>query len=78
MNERTVAYLFQIIWALFLGGMLAFGFRSSWNVENGQRGLLGETRSGTTVWIDPIAFPVLIVIYVAAYVMILNREGQSD
>lgn len=77
MNERTVAYLFQIIWALFLGGMLAFGFRSSWNVENGQRGLLGETRSGTTVWIDPIAFPVLIVIYVAAYMTILNRGGQS-
>lgn len=77
MNELTVAYLFQIIWALFLGGMLAFGFRSSWNAENGQRGLLSETRSGTEVWIDPIVFPILIVIYVAAYMTILNREGQS-
>ena len=77
MNELTVAYLFQIIWALFLGGMLAFGFRSSWNAENGQRGVLSEIRPETVVWLDPIVFPVLIVIYAAAYMMILNREGQS-
>ena len=77
MNERTVAYLFQIIWALFLGGMLAAGFRSTWKAENGQRGFLSEIRSETVVWIDPIVFPAVLVIYVAAYVMILNREGQS-
>ena len=70
MNERTAVYLFQIIWALFLGGMLAFGFRSSWNAENGKRGVLSEVRSETVVWLDPIVFPVLMAIYAAVYMMI--------
>ncbi len=77
MSELTVAYFFKIVWALFLGAMLAAGFRSSWKAENGQRGILSESRSETTVWIDPIVFPVPIAIYAVMSVTVLNREGQG-
>lgn len=77
MNELSVAYLFRIFWALFLGGMLAACFRSTWKAENGQRSILRENRSDTVVWIDPIAFPVLITVYAVMSMTVFNREGQG-
>ena len=77
MDELYLVYVYRIFWALFLGTMLACGFRSSWKAENGQRGIFSENRTETVVWIDPIAFPILIGIYAAANMVILKEKGRA-
>lgn len=77
MDELYLVYVYRIFWALFLGTMLACGFRSSWKAENGQRGIFSENRTETVVWIDPIVFPILIAIYAAANMAILKEKGRA-
>lgn len=78
MSEIVIVYIFQIFWALILGAFLAGGFRSSWNAEIGKRGLFRQGRDDTVVWIDPICFPVLILIYMGAYLFVYAGTGELE
>ena len=78
MSEIVIVYIFRIFWALILGAFLAGGFRSSWNAEIGKRGLFRQGRDDTVVWIDPICFPVLILIYMGAYLFIYAGTGELE
>ena len=36
MSEVFILYMYRMFWALFLGALLAMGFRRSWNAEHGK------------------------------------------
>lgn len=75
MPELTFANGFRIFWALFLGTVLAGGFRGAWNAENGKRGYFRRERSDTVVWLDPIVFPILIMIYLGLGFVAVRKSG---
>lgn len=66
MTEQMEVFIFRIIWALFLGCCLAFGFRRSWKTERGER-KSWRAEESTAVWIDPLALPIILGFIAVVY-----------
>lgn len=64
MSDLTYAYIMRIFWALFLAVMVAAAFRVSWKLENGKK-TMENSRTDTTVWIDPVIFVVLLIMHLS-------------
>ena len=75
MTDLMAAYMLRAFWALFLGTILAFGFRRSWKAENGGLNEWKAAKGDTVVWFDPIIFPIMFAIYVVLYYWLY---GASD
>lgn len=78
MSEIILRYFFRIFWAFILAAFLTMGFRASWNVERGNKTRMRPTRDDTVVWIDPIYFPVLFLIYMGMYLFIYVKTGKLE
>lgn len=74
MQDVVYAYVIRIFWAIFLGALLAGGFRAAWNAENGKRGILYETRENTVVWTDPLVLPGMLMIITALFLIFLPER----
>lgn len=75
MSDLTYAYIMRIFWALFLAVMVAAAFRVSWKLENGKK-TMENSRTDTTVWIDPVIFVVLLILQlVLVLVCYVNSTG---
>ena len=75
MSEVFILYLYRMFWALFLGAFLAMGLRRSWNAEHGKTTSWMEDRENAVVWLDPIVFPAMIILFPVIYLWIY---GSSD
>lgn len=75
MTDLMAAYTLRSFWALFLAIILAVGFRRSWKAENGGLNEWKAAKGDTVVWIDPIIFPPMLVIYITLYYWL---HGDSD
>ena len=64
MSDLTYAYIMRIFWALFLAVKVAAAFRVSWKLENGKK-TMENSRTDTTVWIDPVIFVVLLIMHLS-------------
>lgn len=78
MSDTALAFGFRIFWALILGGFLAGGFRRAWNIENGKPVWLSDVRDNTVVCLDPILFPMLVLVYMGLYLLILGTKGGIE
>lgn len=60
-----VYLVIRVLYSLLQGIILATAFRTGWNIETKQRGYMDRNRNNTSVWVDPLVFPVLIIILFA-------------
>ena len=71
MSDMAILYIYRFFWAVFLGAILAAGFRKSWSAEHGKTVGWMEDREKAVVWMDPIVLPIMLalfpLIYICAY-----------
>lgn len=73
-------YILRMVWALVLAWLLISDFRGSYNAEyKGKRGWPWKEKDDSLVWMDPIYFPVIILVYVVVYISLgwwRNLDGR--
>ena len=74
MSGFAMIFLVRIFWGVFLGAVLAGAFRAAWNMEHGKRGTLSETRKDTMIWIDPLVFPFVVILYLFLAMALAHRR----
>lgn len=78
MSEVFILYMYRMFWALFLGALLAMGFRRSWNAEHGKMTSWMEDREHAVVWLDPIVFPVMIIFFAAINLWVYGSDDGVE
>lgn len=78
MSDMLILYIYRIFWAAFLGGILAWGFRRSWNAEHGKTSSWMEDREDTVVWMDPIVLPVMLILFPLLYMCVYGISDGLD
>lgn len=78
MSDMLILYIYRIFWAAFLGGILAWGFRRSWNAEHGKTSSWMEDREDTVVWMDPIVLPVMLTLFPLLYMCVYGISDGLD
>ena len=74
MSGFAMIFLVRIFWGVFLGAVLAGASRAAWNMEHGKRGTLSETRKDTMIWIDPLMFPIVVILYLFLAMALAHRR----
>ncbi len=80
MTDVIMVYILRMGWALVLAYLLLADFRASYNAEyKGKRGWPWKGNDDSLVWMDPIYFPVIILVYVIACIILgwwKNSDGR--
>lgn len=80
MTNVIMIYILRMGWALVLAYLLLKDFRASYNAEyKGKRGWPWKGNDDSLVWMDPIYFPVIILVYVAVCILMgwwKNPDGR--
>lgn len=80
MTNVILIYILRMGWALLLACLLISDFRASYNAEyKGKRGWPWKKKDDSLVWMDPIYFPIIILVYVIACIILgwwKNPDGR--
>lgn len=78
MRDITLSYLFRIFWALFLGFMLVYSFRKSWNIEHGRKKPSPDAPgNGIVILQDPLTLPFLCIVYIFLLVLLYGMDASG-